>query len=69
MTQNSLNLIKELGKYWKMVDDRYVFGDGWFYPITRKKIKKKTARLCKTMKFPAQFSNPFFKMPSKQQRK
>jgi hypothetical protein len=41
MTQNLLNLTKELGKYWKMFDDRDVFGDVQFYPITRTKKRKK----------------------------
>jgi hypothetical protein len=30
MTQNLLNLAKELGKYWK------AFGGGWFYLISPK---------------------------------
>jgi hypothetical protein len=28
MTQKSLNLVKALRKYWKMFDDKYMFGDG-----------------------------------------
>ncbi len=32
MTQQLFNLVKKLGKYWKVFDDRYVFNDGWFYP-------------------------------------
>jgi hypothetical protein len=27
LTQNSFNLVKEWGKYWKVFDDRYLFGD------------------------------------------
>jgi hypothetical protein len=38
MTQKSLNLAKGLGKYWKVFDDEYVFGDGQFYPIMGKTI-------------------------------
>jgi hypothetical protein len=33
MTQKLLNSTKELGKYWEMFDDRYMFGDGRFYPM------------------------------------
>ncbi len=33
MTQKSLNLDKELEKYWKVFDDEYVFDDVQFYPI------------------------------------
>jgi hypothetical protein len=29
ITQNPLNLVKEWGKYWKVFDERYLFGDGW----------------------------------------
>ncbi len=32
MTQNLVNLAKELGKYWKVFYDRYMFSDGRFYP-------------------------------------
>jgi hypothetical protein len=32
MTQNLVNLAKELGKYWKVFYDRYMFSDGQFYP-------------------------------------
>jgi hypothetical protein len=38
MTQKSLNLAKGLGKYWKMFDDKYMFGDGQFYPNIGKTI-------------------------------
>jgi hypothetical protein len=31
MTQKSLNLIKERGKYWKMFDDMYMFDDEHSY--------------------------------------
>jgi hypothetical protein len=31
MTQTLLNLINEQGKYWKSLDDRYIFGDERFY--------------------------------------
>jgi hypothetical protein len=34
MTQKWLNLAKELGKYWKMFNDRYMLGDERFYPIS-----------------------------------
>lgn len=30
-TQKSLNLAKELAKYWKVFDGKYVFNDGPFY--------------------------------------
>jgi hypothetical protein len=33
MTQKLQNLAKELGQYWKVFDDRYVFSDGLFYSI------------------------------------
>jgi hypothetical protein len=32
MTQKSFNLVNEWGKYWKVFDDRYMFGDERFYP-------------------------------------
>jgi hypothetical protein len=32
MTQKSLNLVNEWGKYWKVFDDRYMFGDERLYP-------------------------------------
>jgi len=32
MTQNLVNLAKELGKYWKVFYDRYMFRDGRFNP-------------------------------------
>jgi hypothetical protein len=35
MTQKLFHLANELGKYQKMFDDRYMFGDGWFYLIAR----------------------------------
>jgi hypothetical protein len=38
MTQKSLNLVKGLGKYRKVFDDKYVFSDGQFYPIMGKTI-------------------------------
>jgi hypothetical protein len=51
-----------------MFNDRYEFGDvGSTLSQGKKKIK--TTRCFKTMKFPAQVGNPFFKMPSKQQSK
>ncbi len=28
--KKQLNLVKEWGKYWKLFDDKYMFGDGWF---------------------------------------
>jgi hypothetical protein len=33
MTQKLLNLAEELIKYWKLFSDRYLFGDGRFYPM------------------------------------
>ncbi len=30
MIQKQLNLVKEWGKYWKLFDDKHMFGDGWF---------------------------------------
>jgi hypothetical protein len=32
MTQKSLNMTNEMGKYWKVFDDTYMLGDGRFYP-------------------------------------
>jgi hypothetical protein len=32
MTEKWLNLANELGKYWNVFDDKYMFGDGLFYP-------------------------------------
>jgi hypothetical protein len=34
MTQKSLNLVNRWEKYWKMFDDKVMFGDRWFYPYT-----------------------------------
>jgi len=31
MTQKFLNLTKELGKYWKVFNVKYMFGGEWFY--------------------------------------
>ncbi len=39
MTPKSLNLAKELGEYWKVLDDKYVFNDKQFYLIS---FSKKT---------------------------
>ncbi len=41
MTQKSLNLVKALRKYWKIFDDKYMFGDGWFYPKSQNWLKKR----------------------------
>jgi hypothetical protein len=35
ITQNSLNLVKELKIYWKMFNDKYMFDDGQLYPIPK----------------------------------
>ncbi len=35
MTQKSFNLVKDWRKYWKVLNDKYVFSDGWFYPNWR----------------------------------
>jgi hypothetical protein len=40
ITQNPLNLVKEWGKYWKVFDERYLFGDGWIV-ITSSKVYRK----------------------------
>jgi len=31
ITQQQLNLVKEWGKYWKILDERYMLSDGRFY--------------------------------------
>ncbi len=30
MIQKQLNLVKEWRKYWKLFNDKHMFGDGWF---------------------------------------
>ncbi len=39
MTQKSLNLANESGKYWKVFDDKYMFSDVQFYPNTKEMWK------------------------------
>jgi hypothetical protein len=29
--KKSLNLMKKWGKYWKVFNDKYVYGNGWYY--------------------------------------
>jgi hypothetical protein len=43
--QESLNLGKEWGKYWKVFDDKYMFVNKQFHPV-----KEKVENLCATQK-------------------
>jgi hypothetical protein len=38
MTQKSFNLTNEIRKYWKVFDDKYMFGDERFLPYITKNI-------------------------------
>ncbi len=50
MTQKSLNLAKELGEYWKVLNDKYVFNDRQFYLLQFSK-KPEAPNSIKCMKF------------------
>jgi hypothetical protein len=49
MKQKWLNLAKELGKYWKMFNDRYMLGDEQFYPISGDKWVTNTLKNIKSL--------------------